>query len=173
MGCPALHGCTSHRCVPAASLYSCHQPAPLVSADGPTVLLGRHSVLLNMSALPLLDEVRPSCSSTGYQPDAIFSFTVDGKQFEHGVGADFWLKGAVNADVDTLLEIRKDRCSDLPRTNASAEADALSDTAADALQGDDFVCGAISPSRQLETVRVSQLRFRLADISSSQPLSRH
>ena len=121
----------SHRCMPAASLYSCQQPAPLVPLTGSGSLLGRHSVLLNMSALPLLDEVRPSCSATGYQPDAILTFTVDERYSEHGVGVDAWLRGAINPDVDTLLEIREGRCSDLPRlSSANASSSAI---AADAL----------------------------------------
>ena len=133
-GCSALHGCSSHRCLPAASLYSCQHPASLIPAAGsPQSLLGRHTLLLNLSELQLLDEVRPGCTATGYQPDAIFSFTVDAQQFEHGVGLDAWLRGAINPDVDTLLEIRKGRCSDLPRSNTSSDA-------ATTEQGADFVC---------------------------------
>ena len=122
LGCPASFGCSSHRCLPATSLYSCQQPAPLVSLNASAGLLGRHTLFLNLSALSLLDEVRPACSATGYQPDAIFSFTVDERYGEHGVGVDAWLRGAINAEVDTLLEIRKGRCSDLPRNASNADA---------------------------------------------------
>ena len=93
-----------------------------MSLNASAGLLGRHTLFLNLSALSLLDEVRPACSATGYQPDAIFSFTVDERYGEHGVGVDAWLRGAVNEDLDTLLEIRKGRCSDRPHNDSDADA---------------------------------------------------
>ncbi len=160
-GCPALHGCASHLCMPATSAYSCHTPMPLVSSNDSASLLGRHSLLLNMSALPLTDEVRPSCSATGYQNDAVFSFTVPAQHNEHGVGVDAWLTGAVNPEVDTLLEIRKGRCSDLPRSNTT-DASQPRGSPTDALpeQGDDFVCSDQSEPPAGNSARITGATHR-------------
>ena len=130
-GCATGAACRAFHCVAASYPYSCQQPAPLLPAG--QSLLGEHRLLLDMAELAYADEVAFSCTAYPNADDLAFHFTVP-DSLTAGVGVDAWLRGYHNPDVDTVLEIRRQRCSDLlPRTAPAAAASG-------AEQGDDYVC---------------------------------
>ena len=128
-GCGPNLACRSFQCIAANYPYSCAQPAPLLPEGRP--LLGEHTLHMDLATLATADEVTLSCTTYGSANDLVYAFTVP-STFAAGVGVDAWLHGLYNPDVDTILEIRRERCHDLPHTAQTA-----GDTAE---QGDDFVC---------------------------------
>ena len=127
-GCSAPHtACAAHRCVAAAYPFSCLQPQPLLAAH--ERLLGRHERIFDLQAIGALDETHPACSQFGTEPDVVLAFTVP-ESLSAGAGVDVWLRGEQDAELDTLLEVRRERCSDRP-----LRQDELGQE-----QGDDFVC---------------------------------
>ena len=129
--CAAGSACRAFLCIAADYPYSCQRPAPLV-AEG-RQLLGEHRLLLDLAAIQTADEVSPACTAYGNGDDLALHFTVP-DSFSRGVGVDAWLKGDVNQDVDTVMEIRRDRCSDSHRLSTSAPPPTPTE------QGDDYVC---------------------------------
>ena len=130
-GCAAGQSCRAYHCVSADYPYSCLHPAPLIPTG--QSLLGEHRLVLDLAQLGAGDEVSLSCAAYANADDLIFHFDVPAT-FHAGVGVDAWLRGHFNPDVDTIMEIRRSRCSDLLPRTAMAAADAGAE------QGDDYVC---------------------------------
>ena len=135
VGCGRGSACRDFHCIPASYPYSCQNPVPLLSQG--QALLGEHRLIFDLSQLTTADEVAPACTSYRGSDDLILSFTVP-PSFARGVGVDAWLRGQLNEDVDTVLEIRQGRCRDLPSPPGNGSGGTT--TPALVEQGDDFVC---------------------------------
>lgn len=125
--CQAGYECRAFQCAPSTGEFTCAKPYSLFKDE--QQMMGSHEFLIDMHALGLGDSVWPACADYGQQPDAIMKFTIP-DSFTQGVGVDLQLHGQHNENLDTVLEVRHNRCEDTPRTADTTTAEG----------GKDFAC---------------------------------
>ena len=120
-GCGGLCGrcangmaCFDGRCAAATYDFSCERPRPLNVLLTSSTLPSTTVQIINPQTTMTANEVGPSCIAAGVggARDYIFTFVVPYRGTNVNVGIDAILRGRTNESIDTVLEIRKDRCYD-------------------------------------------------------------